>query len=171
MDSRNRAVNFIDMPSRMNALWGWVCALYAYDYNDPKPLSELIRIGGEIPPEFIGAIADIVAGLRKPNKKAAVKLKVPASEYMKIAASVSTILGLVDTIKYDAIFPGDVSEKPGACSVGEYHAQEPEEVLKQANQTGRETKQRAADHFGISLETVENMIRELRKKIKEWPDV
>jgi len=171
-DTENRTANFTDMPDRENELWAWVCALYAYDYDDPKPLSKLIRVGGYIPPEFINAIADIVDGLRKPNKKAAAKMKVPASEYMKVAASVSTILGLGDIIKYDAINPyTDAENTPtGACSISENKGKdEPKDIIMSVNKMGRQAKQDAADHFGISLETVENMIRELRHHINSWP--
>lgn len=97
--------NFIDMPSRMNDLWEWVVALDSWDYCDPEPLSELLLKKQTIPAEFLQPLADIIFGKRKPNKRAASKLKIPARDRMKIAGSISLVLGLVNVLKFDAIYP------------------------------------------------------------------
>ena len=62
----------------------WIAAIDAFDFNDPEPLEQL-RAGNEpVPPELQHVIDAIDSGERKPNKKAAAKLKIPTAERMKI---------------------------------------------------------------------------------------
>jgi hypothetical protein len=161
-----RTINFLDIPSRMNDLWEWIIALDSWDYCDPIPLSELI-LQKEIPLEFKQAISDIVSSKRKPNKKAAAKLKIPASERMKIAGCISLTFGLIDALKFDALYP----EGKGAVGIGAMQMREPIDVLRELEGEQRQEIGRVAIELRVSCETVENILRELRRKIESWPIV
>jgi hypothetical protein len=159
----------IELPSRLHELWPWFAAVWSFDYGDPAPLAELIR-AGDVPIEFRVAVADIAQGIRKPNLRAAAKAKIPASERAKLAASISVILGLRDSIKFRALGPNE-SLRPGAVSVGDYCQQEPIEVMREADERGREIMLMAAEEFRVSLETIENLMREARDRLSRWPVV
>lgn len=160
-----RVTNFLDIPSRMNDLWVWVVALDAWDYCDPKPLSDLIK-SDPIPHEFLQAVTEIIEGKRKPNKKAAVKLKIPASERMKIAGSISLILGITNCIKYDA-----KDTYSGIEQIAERECKEPIEVLRELELNSRQEIIDSSNELNVSVETIENLLRDLREKINNWPVV
>lgn len=162
-----RTTNFINMPIRMNDLWKWVVALDSWDYCDPEPLSELLLKEHTIPPEFLQPLADIISGKRKPNKKAASKLKIPPRERMKIAGSISLVLGLVNALKFDAIYP----EGKGSVGIGAQQGREPQEVLRELESKHRRTMESARKDLDVSPETIKNLLRDLRRKIDNWPIV
>lgn len=162
-----RTTNFIDIPSRMNDLWEWVVAFDSWDYCDPEPLAEMLLKEQAIPPEFLQAFADIVTGKRKSKKKAAAKQKIPARERMKTAGSISVVLGLVHALKFDAINP----EGKGSVGIGAQQGREPSEVLRELECKHRETIESACNELAVSRETIENLLRDLRKKIDRWPIV
>lgn len=150
----------------MNELWDWVIALDAWDYCDPKPLSELVK-SVPIPLEFLQAVSEIIEGKRKPNKKAAAKLKIPASERMKIAGSLSLILSIVDKLKHDVIYP----EGKGVIGIGAEQRREPIDVMRELELEQRQAIIEASNELNVSVETVENLLRDLRQKINSWPIV
>jgi hypothetical protein len=160
-----KAKNLLD-PGKMRDTWHWVIAFDAWDYCDPEPLSVLIA-EEQIPEEYIHIIVDIVSGKRKPNKKAASKLKVPARERMRIATSISVELGMIDVSKYDAIHP----EGKGVVGIGAKLGLEPIEVLRKLERHARDIVQHYCKEFNVSQETIENLLRELRKKMEIWPFV
>jgi len=149
-----------DLPPDMQENWKWVCALDAYDFDDPEPLSELITVSEQIPKMLRQAVADVIQGKRKPNKKAAAKLKLPASERMKFAGTVSCLLSIVDAFKY-----GDLDGVADRLSI------EPIDALRGLEDDAREIIKQASDDFGISIETTENLLRDFRRKIEYWPNV
>lgn len=164
-----RAVHFPDIPPRMNELWEWVSAFYAFDYGDTYPLEVLVRYAKEIPPEMAGALADVVAGRRKPNMKAARKIKIPAREAMLFAGTLSTIDGIADAIRHDALYANQ--DGKGLVAAGAYHGKEPAEIGDDLAARRARTIRQAADHFDVSTETVENLLREMRRRIDRWPEV
>jgi len=170
-----RVKNFgFGMPPRMNELWDWVVALDAWQYCDAEPLSNLIKNNETIPPEIIPAIAEIISGERKQNKKAAVKLKVEARERMRVAGSVSTLMGLIDALKYDVIQFNELdneTQQKGVVGIACRKGTEPLEEKIELEEEAQRIKQKAADEFGVSAETIENLLRDLREKIKAWPSV
>jgi len=143
----------------MLELWQWVGALWAFDYGDPEPLSRLLLTEDAIPPEFKGAIADIVAGIRRPNRKAAAKLGTPAATRMKIASTV------------DAVLSAMRHECANAEEVGDQQRKEPSEVVRYAQSQMRLTYQATADYLGVSVETIEVVLRDMRARIARWPEV
>lgn len=161
-----RTINFIHIPSRMNDLWEWTVALDAWDFCDPSLLTELVLLK-EIPIEFKQALSDIVAGKRKPNKKAATKLKIPAKERMKIAGSISVNCGIIDIFKFDANYP----EGKGVVGIGAMQGREPVDILRELEAEQVELIREAAKDLNVSVETIENLLRDMRNKIKLWPAV
>jgi hypothetical protein len=149
-----------DLPPDMQENWKWVCALDAYDYDDPEPLSKLITSSEQIPKMLRKAVVDIIQGKRKPNKKAAAKLKVPASERMRLAGTVSCVLGIIDTFKYE-----------GLDSIASDNMQEPIDLLREMEMEAKELIKQAANDVDVSTETIENLLRDFRKKIEDWPNV
>jgi len=128
------------------------------------------------PEEIRPIIAEIVRGNRKPNKKAAAKLKLPAEERMKIAGSVSVCLGLIDALKFDAIdakFPG----LRGASYLAESeHARgridrEPVEIVRNLEGESRNVYEMGADDLGVSTETIEDLVRDMRRKMESFPSL
>lgn len=166
-----RGTHYLDgVPSRLNELWGWVAAIDSWEHGAPGPLSELVR-SEEIPSELKEPVADILAGTRpQKSPKAIAKQKVPAGERMKIAASVSTVLGIIDLIMYDMIDPG-VSGEQGVKCAAEKRGVEPIEIRRELEQERRDLIKYCADDLDISVETVENLLRDMRKIIKKWPAV
>ena len=151
--------NFLGLPPGFNEAWPWIVALDAWDYCDSAPLDHLLRGAAPIPDEIRPALADIVGGTRQPNKRAAAKLKLPAAERMKIAGSVSCILGLLDVFRRNN---RQIADDKGL---------EQKELLAELSQEAHHAIATAAAELGVSVETVENLLRDLRKKIENWPRV
>ena len=151
--------------------WPWVVAIDAYDFGDPAPLDELLS-SEPVPEELRPVIASIASGKREPNLKAAAKLKIPASERMKIAGTISAALGLIDAIKYDAI-DESVNDLSGVSMLADRPGKdrEPVEILRELEATARNTIEWAAREAGVSVETIENLLRHLRRKMEQYPDV
>jgi hypothetical protein len=169
LQSAGRPLSMLDMPGRMNELWEWVCALCAWDFGDPKPIAALLREQQAVPAEFARALASIVDGTRKPNRKAGAKLRVPAAELLRAAGSISVVTGLCDQLRLYAI--DDRFTSRGAVMLADRLKTEPIEQVKALQTKARETIERSAQELGVSVETIENWLRELRRRIERWPEV
>jgi hypothetical protein len=148
--------------ARFREVWDWIAALDAFDYCDPKPLEALLRGGEAVPDEIRSALADIVAGVRKPNKKAAAKLKVLPAERMMLAMVASRIIGLCDIFRCHKTFI--------ACKADSERV-EPIDVIRELDTNKRTAIAGTAAEYGISVETVENLLRDLKEKMRKWPVV
>lgn len=164
-----RARNFTDIPRRMNEIWPWIVAIDAYDFADPDPLARLLRGPDPIPPEVQPVLADIVAGSRPPNRKAAAKLKVPAAERMKVAGSVSVIAGLVDVLKRSDLNDSAGNPVQGPEMAAARDGVETIDKIRKLEGVARKQIASAARDFGVSVETIENLLRDLRQKIEKFP--
>jgi hypothetical protein len=160
-----KTINSGDLPKSMNVHWKWVCALDSWEYGSPEQLSELVKVE-PIPDEFKNAVSEILLGNRKPKNRAAAKSKIPASERMKIAATISCVLWLIDELKFGSDEDQTIIEKQ-ADKLGI----EPIEVLGGLNDKARKIIKKSAEDLGVSTETIENLLRDLRLKIKNWPIV
>lgn len=151
-------------------VWDWIAALDAFHYCDPEPLSEMLA-GGEPIPEFMRLpLSEIVAGTRKPNKKAAAKLKIPARERMKVGAMISGILGLADCLA------GEISDGHGGLQRGCEIAADRKgieliDAVRHHESMRKKAIEIAMDEFGVSEETVENLLRDVREKIRNFPEM
>ncbi len=160
-----------EWPGRFEKAFPWVVALDAFDYNDRQPLEELMA-SEPVPEELRPTIAKIKSGERKPNLKAAEKLKIPASERMRIAGSISVCLMLIDALKYDAI-DESVNDLSGVSMLADRPEvdREPIEVTRELEQKARSIIEKSARELEVSPETIENLLRTLRAKMEAYPNV
>jgi len=158
----------LSTPPRFNELWDWIVAVDAYDHGNASLLGKQIQVGA-VPDEIRPILADIVMGMRKPNRKAASKLKIPAGERMRVAASVCCLLELIDIIMRGAANVRGV--RPGVENIAHQQGREPIEVKRKLEADAREVVQRAAIACGVSTETIENLVRDFRKRVKQFPAI
>ena len=153
-----------DTPRRMEELFSWVASIDSWDYCDPKPLSEMISYN-PIPDEIRPIIADIVSGVRQQNKRGASKLKVDADQRMAIAATTEILMGIGKGVLAHRIKPDyfEIADKKG-IEYGELRAH-----YNKVGVSGIIKK--VSEICGVSTETIENLLRELREKKKNWPNI
>ncbi|MDT8321814.1 MAG: hypothetical protein RQ826_14935 [Xanthomonadales bacterium] len=164
------------MPRAMHDAWQWVCAVDAYDFDHRQPLADLVK-SEPVPEELRPIIAEIVAGNRPPNKKRAAKLKIPADERMKIAGSISAVLGLVDAVKYDIVDERYLGK--GVTMIGHRDGRDPgrprfepnDPVISELETEARKIIAGSAEQLGVSIETIENLLRDLRGKMERYPNI
>lgn len=150
----------------------WIVALDAFDHDAPDELARLIE-GQPVPVELRPVIAAIIRGERKPSRRRAAKLKLPASERMQIAASIMAVLDLIDSFKTGTQYDDQDGwhERKSLDIAADRRGVEPITVLRDLEARARAAYERAAASLGVSTETVENIVRELREKLNSWPDV
>ncbi len=148
----------LSIPRRLNEVLPWFNAIAAYDYDDPKPLAALIR-SEPIPPEFKDAIANIVSGNRCPNRKAAVKMKIPAAERMDVAEAISVLIGLYKILLRDSERLEKIADRQGKEHI---------EIIRQLQLLQRKSVENFAEKIGVSVETVENLLRDFRTRVARW---
>lgn len=160
---------------KINEVWEWVVALDAYDFNCVEPLATLVATKA-IPDDLRPIFASIISGQRKPNLKAAAKLKVPAAERMQIAGTLSAVLGLIDMFKHDKIY--DLAyglsarvERSAIEIKADSSGTDPIDVVRDLERRRQKAITTAARHFSVSIETIENLLRDLRKKMKDYPNI
>jgi hypothetical protein len=146
------------LPPRMEELWPWVVAGVAFDNGDTKPLAKMIRTE-PIPSEYMGMVADIVRGERKPNLKAAVNAKVPPAERMEIAKGMMAILYLMGGIRKNSIEWGDAERE------------EPIDIINWCNRISRKNFKYIETETGVKKRTVQAIVADLRQRIDKWPAV
>ena len=138
----------------------WSGAMVAFDYCDPSLLADLVA-SEPVPEELRPVIAAIVSGERKSNRRAAAQSKVDAAERFHAGAVVSAVLELIDDLNHPEI-TGPAADRMGI---------EPIDAVKRLTHHREKAYRVAQDTLGVSRETVENLVREYRKKVREWPDV
>ena len=154
----------IDCPREVYLNSNWIAAVDAWDYCDGSLLEEMLR-RHPIPFELQPVIADIVSGQRPQNKKAAAKLKIPAGHRMCVA-------GLYATLKASVI-DATLQRK----TLHDYHKMadsmgiEVIDYKRQLESSAREFKKEVAELAGISTETLDNLLDELKLKINNYPQI
>ncbi len=149
--------------SAMREDWPWFSAVWAFDYDDPAPLADLIR-ERPIPDELKSLVADIVSGKRKPNKKAAAKAKIPANQRANIfyrywvdrllteaSKKLSVRLLEADTIRYKLT------------------PIEPIEIVRDIESDGRKMLEELQELYGAGPDTLKALRSEGKTRMKEWP--
>ncbi|MGY8837656.1 MAG: hypothetical protein ACKVH6_13125 [Enterobacterales bacterium] len=94
-------------------------------------------------------------------------LKIPANERMRIAESLSINLGLIDTLKTAETITGETLLEWQADKNGI----EPIESKRWLENQAQEIIKDAAKQLSVSVETIENLLRDFRRKIANFPDV
>ena len=160
----------INLPARIHDTWDWFSGIWAWDYADPIPLADLIRgCGGAIPGEYVQAVADIVSGDRKANKKAGAKLQIPAAELGKMTGSLMAIRDLTTSLRKDAMVDLK-SDLRGVHALAKAKGLRPLAVTRMLEYEWRNTKEEAAEMFNVDLRTIERILREADERIKRWPN-
>lgn len=161
---------------RFNKNLNWVIAIDAFDYDARDLLADLITTK-DIPKELRPVIAKIISGERKPNLKAAAKLKISANVRLEYAAAISQLLGIIYSLKVGDNFYLGQSEDGHPImgrilqKVADDQMKEPIEVKRLLEQKAREIISKSALSLKVSEETIENILRTLRKKIENYPNV
>jgi len=143
--------------------FNWMASIDAWDYCDSKSLSEMI-LNHQIPDELRHVIASIIRGERKQNKRGAAKLKIDADQRMIVAA---VSLGLL-------LLPEAVLSKrtrPTYLDVADVECLEPIELKRRYEYVLKEVYMDIASSCEVSVETLENLLRELKEKIKKYPNI
>lgn len=151
------------LPDSMGKAWVWVTALDQWDHGETAPLAELVR-NEPIPDELRPILAGIVAGDRKPNHRAAAKLKIQAGERLNVAYATLINLGIINALQQKGTSP---SLEENADS----HRMEVSDLMRELEREGRQLIADNAIELGISEETLKKAIQELRKKIKDYPNI
>ena len=146
---------------RLNEVWPWFNAVCSWDWGDHAPLSELFQTE-PTPPEFHQAVDDILSGvrIRKRNWK---KSKLPAAERLNIAAVVAEVVELCRILKTETF--------EGLEYFADRRGKEPIELVRELEGSARYAKENAAEQLNVSVETVENLLRDYRARIDRWPVV
>ena len=134
----------------------WIAAIVAWDFCDPAMLGDMIA-SEATPPELRPVIAAIITGERKPNRRAAAKSKVPATERFHIGQVLDAIEGLRRSGNL-----GDLADRA---------ALEPGDLVRRLNQYGARFYEVAEKNLGVSRETAENLVREYRAAMNNYPRV
>jgi len=164
-----RTINWLEIPRELNDTVEWFVAVDAYDYCDPEPLAELVRTRETIPAPYRKAVADILTGQRKQKKKAAAKLKVPAKQRMEIAIGAAIIAGIIDNLHFNYL--NTQTGESGLNALADRKGLEPSYIKADLAKDRADFMQEEADKWGVSVETIENLLRDLRKKARAWPSV
>lgn len=154
----------LDLPADTNDCWPWIVDLYAYDHGDTQPLAARIARGESIPVQLAQPVSAIIAGTRRPNRKSSSKSKLGPKARIQAAAELSAFLGLMDQLRHFAIVdPNDPAR--GAEAYANASGKETIEIVREYERNKRRAIEGAAKSHGVSVETIENWLRELRALI------
>ena len=90
---------------------------------------------------------------------------------MKSAGTISVILGLIDTLKHEEIIDDDGYLVRAIQHGADRRMREPVDELRELELEARDLISSAASDLGVSVETIENLIRDMRLKIARWPKI
>ncbi len=141
----------------------WIAAIDSWDFNDAKPLEEMLT-NHPIPFELQPILVDIISGKRKQNIKSSVKQKVPAAHRIVVAGIYKSFRQISETV---------ISKQVGF----DYHnladdiGIEPIELLNQYRDCQREYDIQFAKSLGISLVTLRGLVKNLNKKLNNYPKI
>ncbi len=164
---QNRPGGRYQIPPAMRKAWAWVEALHCWDYGETAPLAALVR-NEPIPDELRPILADIVSEKRQPRLKATQKLKIPPGERLALARSLFFWLKHCFALEQNL-----ATETLEEYCDGQGIEQDkvPREEVDKRREIARKLQADAAENWGVSEETVKNMLGELRKKINNYPNI
>ena len=142
----------------------WIVSIDAWDLDDPELLGIMLK-NHPVPVELRPVISDIVLGIRKPNKRAAAKLKCPAGHRLILA-------GIYRMLKHD-VTDSTLKRK----TLHDYHSTAAEkgieviDLKKQYLEAARNLKSEWASEMGLGTEALDNLCAALESKIKNYPNI
>ena len=164
------APEIIQFPKEVSDAWGWIMAFDAWDYGDPEKLTTLIMSDEPMPNELKPALAKRLNGEKKPKKKSDALRKIPAGDRMLIAMHFSTAMWFSKANETIGLAPNDKDQKY-IDWLADKERREKIDVKRDMQRFRRVAAEKVAHRFGISTETLENIVRDIRKKARDYPDV
>lgn len=165
LDLKNNAPAALGECSReVHLASNWIIAIDAWDYCDESLLYEMLR-RHPIPFELQPVIADIIAGKRPQQTKAAAKQKIPAAHRLVIAGLYAELKeGVIDAVLKRRTIP-------------DYHVTADRRGVEVADLrafyqvSAKQFKKEWADNTGVSIETLDNLYEALKSKRKNYPNI
>lgn len=141
----------------------WIASIDAWDYCDSKPLAEMV-VNHAVPVELRHVLASIVSGERKQNKRGAAKLKIDADQRMLVAASFLSLLQIPEGVLGKRTQPSyfEIADEKGIEYI---------DLHRKYERYVKTMYSRIACAAGVSVETLENLLRELKEKINKYPNI
>lgn len=165
-----KTTHWEDAPQRFKELWPWLVAVDSWLYCDEEPLAKIIQ-EEDIPEEFKRIISQIISGERKQKKRAASKLKIPACERMEIAKAIDLSLYFIEEFLYAKVsdnLTGEVGVS--LCTyVGDRDGNEPIEEVEYLYSMQAKALTDASSQLNVSVDTIKNLLRDMRSYIRNWP--
>lgn len=162
---------FPEFPPEIIDAWGWIWAFHAWDHGEPEKLKNLILSEDPMPSALKPALAKRISGEKKPNKKRSAKLSHSVDDRMIIGLKVSTHLWFSKANEtWGMVDEGDDRQRY-IDAVATAQLREPIEIKNSMRAYRREINKSVAKRFDISVETLENILREIRDLAKRYPDV
>jgi hypothetical protein len=157
--------------SRVLENFEWICAIDAFDFDDPEPLLDLVKERMDPPHELRPILDSILAGKRCPNKKAASKQKITGVHRLSSAGLASALLGFVD----ESLTMNDPTNSlTSLIKLIETFADERGiETIDIVREFGIKKKRVISDvaaRYRITTRTLEGHIRDLRRIIEDYPN-
>ena len=145
-------------------LFGWFLAIHAYEMNELEPLGKLLADDTvEIPNEIRLYLSQIVLGNKKPNKKAAVKLRIPARLRMIVGLYLVKLEMKCEYFRKHYKDPDFPDNRPGLDTIADKIGKEPAQVDAEISAISRQFIKDLSEIFSVSIDTIE----ELRGLFKE----
>lgn len=140
----------------------WISAIDLWECGVPSLLADMIR-DEPIPDELRYVIASIISGERQAKHKAAAKHSIPSEIRFFIAAKILYVREPFDYV--ERLTAGERQ------SLAEFMGVEVIEMLRHFRNGRKQADEFCASHFGVSVETVQNLRKSLVKKIKNYPNI
>jgi hypothetical protein len=136
--------------------WRYGLAIWCWDRGDRDPMALQVINGYPIPNQLAPVVGDCIRGRREPNLKAVAKHKMPATNAAVAAARLAAI---IDTER-------GVRDNAEALAEARQPHREPAEEVADSHARVRAAKKALATECGISVETLEETERALRRFVE-----
>lgn len=138
----------------LTAWWRYGLGIWSWDRGEPQFLADVVASGYVCPPQLAPVLGDILAGRRKPNKRAAAKFKLSS---MKAAIAACRLAAVINRAK---------AQQGRAEHLGDRWGVEPSEAIAASQSALRRAKAELAAQAGISVESLEENERALRRVVE-----
>jgi hypothetical protein len=156
----NSPVHLFDLyPKEIENNFNWIASIDAWDYCDPKPLSEML-MNHPIPNQKIrNIVASIINGTRKQNTKGAAKLKTIAAERMIIATCILSLR---------RISRGILNNPESYKVVADEKGIEITEMRREIERKNRKTDKMISNRLEINEYSIKTLIQHFHDTLKKY---
>ncbi len=162
----------IEKSNRFFSAFAWIVALDCFDFGDPEPLTELLAdTNTDVPPDIRLPLSHIISGARKPDLKAAAKMKIPGGKRLQLAQIIAAGLQMIEYLKR-----GQVPNQNGQLiklndAFADAQRIEPINHIRKQENASNNVIQRMASDWNVSDGTIRNLVRDLRFFYSNFPDI